>query len=337
MAEKNNTAASVVAPEANNPENPAAEPAGQAQETTGKTGQKSDRRRKDPSEPNVVPFQLVTATNRARLAKVGKANDETLGKLLDAFEGGSAGLDQQAQQTITRLQAEIKDLDLKLSEANKSVQINAAALQQRDKELKELQAQFAEQKQEISSKDAEIAALKQQLQDLQTELDNAGNESDAEIQNTIKELKDRASKAEEQAKQGQELINGLNETKRELQAELSKTRQDLEKAQNALLNVNRDNHAAGERSDDNFLQYFPTITALMLERTAEKMTECRKDGVTVTPQMILGDMFNRYTIERWNLWFYKWVLKDEDLIEIGQQVDDRINSIRMLKAALNIK
>ena len=66
------------------------------------------------------------------------------------------------------------------------------------------------------------------------------------------------------------------------------------------------------------------------------MTACRKDGVLVTPQMILGDMFNRYTIERWNLWFYKWVLNDNELIEIAQEVDERITSIRMMKAALNI-
>lgn len=305
-------------------------------EQTVQTTQKIDKRRKDPSQPVVVPFQLVTATNRARLANIGKPNDETLSKLLDAFEGGIAGVDQQAQQTITRLQAEIKDFDLRLSKANKSVQINAAALQQRDNELKELQKQFAAKEQELSSKNTEITALKQELQDVKAELENAGNESDAEIENTIKELKDRASKAEDQAKQGQELINGLNEAKRELQNKLSETETKLATANEALLNIRRENNAVtGEVRD--FLQYFPTITALMLERTAEKMTECRKDDVTVTPQMILADMFNRYTIERWNLWFYKWVLEDEDLIEIAQQVDNRITSIRMLKAALNIK
>ena len=335
MAEKDNTAASVAAPETHNPENPTAEPAAQSQQDTTQATPKPDRRRKDPSEPNVVPFQLVTATNRARLAKVGKANDETLGKLLDAFEKGTAGLDEESQRTIARLQTELKDLNLKLLEADKSVRLNAAALQQRDKELKELQAELTAKKQEISGKDTEIAALKQQLQEKQAELDNAGNESDAEIQNTIKELKDRASKAEDQAKQSQELINGLNETKRELQARLSKAESDLKTAQDALLNVN--NRSGDGPEEENFLMYFPSITAMMLERTAQKMTECRKDGKTVTPAMILGDMFNRYTVERWNLWFYKWVLTDDELIEIGKQVDERINSIRMLKVALNIK
>ena len=333
MAKNNEPAAEAVTKE--NPVVPSNEPEAQAEAAAQDTA-KPDKRRKDPSQPVVVPFQLVTAVNRARLAKIGKANDETLSLLLDAFENKGDNTDIQAQHTIARLQDEIKSLNLKLEEANKSVQINAAAIQQREKELKSLQEQFAAKMQEISSKDAEIAALKQQLQNMQAELENTGSESDAEIQQTIKELKDRASKAEDEAKENQKLINGLNESRRELQAKLDKAEAERDQARDALLNVNRDNGNNADYAEGDILHFFPTITAKMLERTADKMTACRKDGVLVTPQMILGDMFNRYTIERWNLWFYKWVLDDNELIEIAQEVDERITSIRMMKAALNI-
>lgn len=68
--------------------------------------------------------------------------------------------------------------------------------------------------------------------------------------------------------------------------------------------------------------------ALLLE-TARRLSE--RYGQSVTPEMILLDMFNRYTIERWSQWFYPFVLEDRD-IEAASGLD-----MRTLKSYLKSK
>lgn len=68
--------------------------------------------------------------------------------------------------------------------------------------------------------------------------------------------------------------------------------------------------------------------ALLLE-TARRLSE--RYGQSVTPAMILLDMFNRYTIERWSQWFYPFVLEDRD-IEAASGLD-----MRTLKSYLKSK
>ena len=111
-------------------------------------------------------------------------------------------------------------------------------------------------------------------------------------------------------------------------------------AQSAYLNTERAEtpiNAVNIYPEGDILHHFPVVTARMLDITAERLTAKRRDGITVTPTMILADMFNKYTIQRWNNWFYWPVLTDDDIIEIAESFDERLTSIRMIKAALNIQ
>lgn len=57
----------------------------------------------------------------------------------------------------------------------------------------------------------------------------------------------------------------------------------------------------------------PEWSRKLLAQTAKRLSE--KYNKTITPDMILLDMFNRYTIERWNQWFYPFVLNDREISE----------------------
>lgn len=58
----------------------------------------------------------------------------------------------------------------------------------------------------------------------------------------------------------------------------------------------------------------PEWSRRLLDETARRLSE--RYNKTITPQMILLDMFNRYTIERWNQWFYPFCITDQDLYDI---------------------
>ena len=52
--------------------------------------------------------------------------------------------------------------------------------------------------------------------------------------------------------------------------------------------------------------------------------------------MILGDMFLKYTCQKWTKWFYNWVLTDDEIVEIAQSINPNIKSVRILRKVLNI-
>lgn len=319
------------------PENPSAEP-------TTQEPVKKDNRKKDPSEPKVMPFQLVTPATRERLLNIGKPNEETLAMLLDVYEHRAASADPQSQAVIEGLQNEIKQLKLNLQEQQNTINANTSTRQPLDSTISQLKAdieakdqEIAAKKQEIADKDGEIAEKSQRISELES---TAPIDADAEIQAQLQQLTDRATRAEDEVKDNRITIKGLNDAKKELEKQLKQAQKDLESARNAYLNIKRNGEEAlplNHYPEGDILHFLPTVTARLLERTAEKLTDCRTDGKVVTPANIVGDMFNRYIIERWNLWFFKWVLSDNEILEIAQEVEPKIQSIRMLKAALNIQ
>lgn len=68
----------------------------------------------------------------------------------------------------------------------------------------------------------------------------------------------------------------------------------------------------------------------LLELTARKLSD--KYNKEVTPMQVMVDMFLRYTIERWNQWFYPFVVKDDEIIRLAQQYNHDIKSISQLKS-----
>lgn len=70
----------------------------------------------------------------------------------------------------------------------------------------------------------------------------------------------------------------------------------------------------------------------LLELTARKLSD--KYNKEVTPMQVMVDMFLRYTIERWNQWFYPFVVKDDDIIRLAQKYNPEIQSISQLKSVV---
>ena len=95
---------------------------------------KKDKRKKDPNDPTLVPFQLITVENRERLAAVGKPDNNTLAALLDAYENrGAAITDEQTKNTIEVLQNQVKtykaDLQKAMQNASNDIAKKDAELQ----------------------------------------------------------------------------------------------------------------------------------------------------------------------------------------------------------------
>ena len=72
----------------------------------------------------------------------------------------------------------------------------------------------------------------------------------------------------------------------------------------------------------------------LIELTAVKLSV--KYGRAVEPMEILVDMFMRYTIERWNQWFYPFQLDDSEIVQAAQSINPEINSISQIKKTLSI-
>lgn len=74
------------------------------------------------------------------------------------------------------------------------------------------------------------------------------------------------------------------------------------------------------------------FTVALIEETARRLSE--KYGRIIAPMSILTDMFLRYTIERWNEWFYKFCLNDREILAIAQEINPDIKSIDQVKKAV---
>ena len=313
---------------------------------------KKDKRKKDPNDPTLVPFQLITVENRERLAAIGKPDNSTLSALLDAYENrGTAVTDEQTKNTITVLQNQVKtykaDLQKAMQNASDDIAKKDAELQKQTETNNTLLQENAALKQKITAleeliaaSDTEIAELKKQVSSAQNAADSSNDERIKELQEKLKVMTDRATRAEDEVKDNRKSIDGLRTAKAELEKRLEQVTAERDTAQSAYLNTERAEmpiNAVNIYPEGDILHYFPAVTARMLDITAERLTAKRRDGITVTPTMILADMFNKYTIQRWNNWFYWPVLTDDDIIEIAESLDERLTSIRMIKAALNIQ
>lgn len=313
---------------------------------------KKDKRKKDPNDPTLVPFQLITVENRERLAAIGKPDNSTLTALLNAYENrGTAVSDEQTKNTIEVLQNQVKtykaDLQKTMQNASDDIAKKDAELQKQTEANNTLLQENTALKQKITAlekliaaSDTEMAKLKEKLSITQDAAASSNGEHIKELQEKLKAMTDRATRAEDEVKDNRKNIDGLRAAKAELEKRLEQVTAERDTAQSAYLNTERVETpitAVNIYPEGDILHYFPAITARMLDITAERLTAKRRDGITVTPVMILADMFNKYTIQRWNNWFYWPVLTDDDIIEIAETINERLTSIRMIKAALNIQ
>ena len=276
---------------------------------------KKDRRKKDPTEPTLVPFQLITPQNRERLARIGKADNNTLNALLDAYENkDTASLsDTDAAKEIIALKKQTQDMQSQLNAAHETINtLKSTNAQKEDK----LNAEITALKQQISIKEQLIEEQKQQIAAFKQDNAAAQNADSAlgELKQKLQAMTDRATRAEDEVKDNRVTIDKLLSVRAELEKKVDKITQERDTAQAAYLNTERQETPIAPVNiypEGDILHFFPTITARMLDVTAKRLSQGRKDGNVVTPQMVLADMFNKYTIQR-------------------------LTNIRMVKAALNI-
>ena len=301
---------------------------------------KKDRRKKDPTEPTLVPFQLITPQNRERLARIGKADNNTLNALLDAYENKDTALlsDTDAAKEIVALKKQTQDMQSQLNAAHETINTLKSTNAQREDKLN---SEITALKQQISIKEQLIEEQKQQIAAFKQDNAAAQNADSAlvELKQKLQAMTDRATRAEDEVKDNRVTIDKLLSVKAELEKKVDKITQERDTAQAAYLNTERQETPIAPVNiypEGDILHFFPTITARMLDVTAKRLSQGRKDGNVVTPQMVLADMFNKYTIQRLTNWFYWPVLNDTEIVEIAQDIDSRLTNIRMVKAALNI-
>ena len=306
---------------------------------------------------------MISQLNRSRLSAVGKADDKTLGQLLDAWEKSrdlaenadtSTGklLNQIRQlkqtnsafeQTIAELKQQISAKNQELAAANAAASAaSAASAAQADSNAAEriqlLQTEITAQKQKIAEKEQEIADLNSKITEqgrMLKELDKLTKQQPPEL----KELQNRLGAAEEELKENRKILNGRAEQVAAYEQKVSALEQTIAdlKHKNSDLHQQLDAAGAGHYSaPDEFLSAFEPIVAELLQRTADKMTDIRTDGLKVLPSMIVGDMFLKYTLQKRTMWFYKWILSDAEILEIAQNINPNITSIRMLRKILNV-
>lgn len=163
----------------------------------------------------------------------------------------------------------------------------------------ELTKEFNEQINSINQEcNAQTAELTKQLAECEQSL--------TEKDDTINELSERVQLLEESLSNKKNLLQQLNDTVR--------------------ANTNRN-------TDDLILESLEPLPAMLLKITAEKLT--KKYKREVTPTMILVDMFVKYTVEQYSIWFYPFVISDDEIIKIAQTINPDITSINQLKQTLN--
>lgn len=162
-------------------------------------------------------------------------------------------------------------------------------------QLEEVRSDLNDKVAELQRAEAHSQALQQQL----NELGNKTNEETASLQEQIRTLEEQNMSLASVIKERDTTIAELQE-KHPTWAQIRVT-----------------------------LQPF---TVALIEETARRLSE--KYGRTIAPMSILTDMFLRYTIERWNEWFYKFCLNDREILAIAQEINPDIKSIDQVKKAV---
>lgn len=126
----------------------------------------------------------------------------------------------------------------------------------------------------------------------------------------------------------------------ELQAELQTAREELDLARETNRELAENGHAATEqaaRLQSEMEQAMNTIEKLqlkpfparLLELTAEKLS--LRYSKQVTPTEILSDMFLKYTIQQYNVWFYPFVLSDKVIVSVANSINPQITTMQQVK------
>lgn len=147
-----------------------------------------------------------------------------------------------------------------------------------------------------------------------------------EVSETCKNLKEEVVRLQSKLSENNEKTTSLQADYDSKQTDYLQQITELEEKVNKLT---ADLSTAENRSVLDLLNPF---TAELLKITSEKLSN--KKNENITPIRIVEDMFLRYTIEKNNQWFYKWVVTDAEILKIANNLNPAIKSIDQLKKIL---
>lgn len=159
-----------------------------------------------------------------------------------------------------------------------------------------------------------------------------------EVRSDLNDKVAELQRAEAHSQALQQQLNELGNKTNEETASLQEQIRTLEEQNMSLASVisERDTTIAElQEKHPTWAQIRVTLqpfTVALIEETARRLSE--KYGRTIAPMSILTDMFLRYTIERWNEWFYKFCLNDREILAIAQEINPDIKSIDQVKKAV---
>lgn len=162
-----------------------------------------------------------------------------------------------------------------------------------------------------------------------------------QLEEVRSDLNDKVAELQRAEAHGQALQQQLNELSNKTNEETASLQEQirtLEEQNMSLASVisERDTTIAElQEKHPTWAQIRVTLqpfTVALIEETARRLSE--KYGRTIAPMSILTDMFLRYTIERWNEWFYKFCLNDREILAIAQEINPDIKSIDQVKKAV---
>ena len=185
--------------------------------------------------------------------------------------------------------------------------------------------------------------LKQLLSAYRFHIEHKNDSVDINLQleEVRSDLNDKVAELQRAKAHGQALQQQLNELgnkTNEETASLQEQIRTLEEQNMSLASVIRERDttiAELQEKHPTWAQIRVTLqpfTVALIEETARRLSE--KYGRTIAPMSILTDMFLRYTIERWNEWFYKFCLNDREILAIAQEINPDIKSIDQVKKAV---
>lgn len=154
-------------------------------------------------------------------------------------------------------------------------------------------------------------------------------ETTAELEQLKKdynEVSETCKNLTEEVESLQSKLSENNDTTTRLQSDYECLKRDYTSKQQEVNTLEKDLSSAENRSVLDLMKPFP---ARLLVLTAERLSQKYKREVT--PIQVLGDMFLRYTIEKWSEWFYPWVLTEEEILEEAKKINPQITSIKQIK------
>lgn len=84
--------------------------------------------------------------------------------------------------------------------------------------------------------------------------------------------------------------------------------------------------------DVSFVDKLPPFTVALLKRTVEVLSARYNRNITEIELMV--DMFLRYTVERWNEWFYPFAISKAEILSIAKSINPEIKTYQDVETAI---